>query len=163
MTRTGHGPSGTARPAWSDDPLWRFAYQSRSARPFGREELNDLVRGAALRNATLGVTSMLVHWDRSFFQVLEGPRETVLAILDCFVLPASAHSRFILAHQAPCDRRLFGNSPIKTRRLHGSDEIRSIERAVSELLAADRLDDAETVLTRLSWVLRQAPRLLEAA
>lgn len=59
-------------------------YASEAVRPFDEDDLDALAEQAAVRNARLGVTGYL-HYHaerRTFFQYIEGERETVLALMD---------------------------------------------------------------------------------
>ena len=52
-------------------------YRSRSAGPFDRTEIGRILATARQRNATDGLTGLLLYSDDSFLQVLEGEVDTV--------------------------------------------------------------------------------------
>lgn len=62
--------------------LIHLVYASRAARHYNDRDLIDLLREARANNASLGITGMLLHVEGSFFQVLEGPPETVRTLYE---------------------------------------------------------------------------------
>jgi Sensors of blue-light using FAD len=57
--------------------VYQLVYGSAATRPFGEAELADMLQTARANNQRLGVSGMLLYYDRSFLQVLEGDRATV--------------------------------------------------------------------------------------
>jgi Sensors of blue-light using FAD len=55
----------------------QLVYGSIAIKPFSPDDLRTLVVRARRRNATAGVTSMLLHIDGAFLQVLEGEPDAV--------------------------------------------------------------------------------------
>mgnify|MGYP006272522603 CR=1 FL=1 len=60
-----------------DPRLLRLTYASRAAEGLSRADLSRIAREAQRRNATLGVTGLLLYVDGDFLQVLEGPGAAV--------------------------------------------------------------------------------------
>jgi hypothetical protein len=83
--------------------LFRLIYLSRVARPTRLVDVETIVHVASTRNATLGITGMLVYTPSHFLQCLEGeepkvrglferiskdPRHTEVRVLDERTVPA---------------------------------------------------------------------------
>ena len=62
-------------------PLLQLIYASAATQPFPPEALRQLLTRARARNATYGVTGLLLYHSGSFLQVLEGPLPAVDTIL----------------------------------------------------------------------------------
>jgi EAL domain-containing protein (putative c-di-GMP-specific phosphodiesterase class I) len=57
--------------------LMHLIYSSTATRLFSDEELADLLKKARAHNININVTGMLLYENGSFFQVIEGPPETI--------------------------------------------------------------------------------------
>jgi hypothetical protein len=57
--------------------LTRLVYVSEATRPFSTRELEELARAAADRNATRGITGLLLAGGGQFMQMLEGDPQAV--------------------------------------------------------------------------------------
>jgi len=60
--------------------LYALAYLSTALHPFTEPELLELLEKSRLNNSRLGITGMLLYKSLHFMQVLEGEKETVLAL-----------------------------------------------------------------------------------
>jgi hypothetical protein len=89
-----------------DSPaLHRIIYRSRSLMsPLGMEKL---LQHAQANNQVLKVTGVLAHWDQQLVQVLEGPRETIIGLLQT-IRCDPRHYDFTLLSSQPITRRRFG-------------------------------------------------------
>ncbi len=144
----------------ASSPLWTFSYASRAIWSFDAASLDYILAGARARNRTLGVASRLVHWDNWFFQVLEGPRDQLLAIFDCFIAGADIHNRLILAGQGALDRRTIDRDlAIDIRVLEETAEANRMAACVADLLSDDLSARSESAGTRLCEALRRTPVL----
>jgi len=61
--------------------MYLLVYVSSASNLFSDEELVDLLKKARENNHRLDVTGMLLYKDGNFMQLLEGPKETVLALV----------------------------------------------------------------------------------
>jgi len=59
----------------------RIRYVSRFASPMSREEVEEIARSSAERNARDGITGVLIASGNLFFQLIEGPDD---AVDECF-------------------------------------------------------------------------------
>lgn len=143
--------------------LWTLVYFLPDARRLTRSDLAGIDAGVQASNASLCVTGALAHWDRSFLQVVEGPREAVRAILESVLLPTCAGDRLIQVHEGPCSRRRFEGSPMTIRLLDRPDEVDAVYMAVADLIRAVAQPDVETALTILSVALHPDFGLQSAA
>jgi hypothetical protein len=58
-----------------------IAYVSSAVNLFNDSELNDLLEKSRKRNHAAGITGMLLYKDGDFMQFIEGPKESVDALL----------------------------------------------------------------------------------
>jgi hypothetical protein len=83
--RTPSGPAAAdaaaPAPATPQGALMSLLYCSRAAAGMDVQAVQALVAKAQQRNATLGITGLLVYGSGVFFQWLEGPREVVLQLM----------------------------------------------------------------------------------
>lgn len=63
------------------DRVFLLIYISRETRPMSGEELEALLAQSRENNASLGITGLLIHKAGHFFQILEGDREKVEALM----------------------------------------------------------------------------------
>ena len=103
-------PSGTRSlktgPGEEEAPLYRLGYVSTQTRPMEAGDLIDLLNVARDANRELGVTGMLLHREDSFFQVIEGTRENVLALFER-ICTDPRHQRIEVLFQEPTGKREF--------------------------------------------------------
>ncbi len=71
--------------------LYGLTYVSESTRDLLPDELDAVLLDARLFNASVGVTGALLYSDGRFFQLLEGPEESVKKAFDR-ILQAKSHS-----------------------------------------------------------------------
>ena len=81
-------------------------YVSAAVKDFSKEELQTLLAKARQKNATLQVTGMLLYYQQSFFQVLEGPEDVINALYQVINNDAR-HHRIIKLIQEPIEQRAF--------------------------------------------------------
>ncbi len=99
----------TAEPAAATDACFRLIYRSRSLLPAGdqgQSELVDILKGARVKNAGLGITGALMLYDDWFAQVLEGPQASVEALFTR-IKSDQRHTSVRLAEAGQVPRRLF--------------------------------------------------------
>ncbi len=86
--------------------LFSLVYVSTATRPFSDAELLDLLRQSRARNATIGVTGMLLHKDGNFIQVIEGPEEQVRELF-ALISADPRHHGIIVLHEERIPARQF--------------------------------------------------------
>ncbi len=87
--------------------LFRAIYVSTARHDLRDEELASLLDVSRHNNAAQGITGALGYHDRSFIQVLEGPKGPVEALLATIACDARNTGMFII-HQSRIDDRVFG-------------------------------------------------------
>ena len=89
--------------------LVQCAYCSRSVDPFfGSKELEQLLGQCRKNNERLGVTGMLLFEKTSFFQVLEGPSDSVAFLIEKIARDSRHESMLKVVHE-PIGKRSFGD------------------------------------------------------
>jgi hypothetical protein len=81
-------------------------YVSAATHDFGRTELTDLLQAARRTNKRLGVTGMLLFAEGTFFQILEGPPQTVDALYER-IARDTRHAEVAKIIREPIERRSF--------------------------------------------------------
>jgi hypothetical protein len=99
----------TAKPAVGSGACFRLIYRSHSQLPSGDQghtDLGDILTGARVKNAALGITGALMLYDDWFAQVLEGPKT---AVEDLFArIKADPRHDSVRLHEADSvPKRLF--------------------------------------------------------
>ncbi len=84
-------------------------YTSVQARSLSDADLARLVKESRLKNASRGLTGILLHVESTFFQVLEGPPEVIDALYDA-ILCDPRHTRITRIIYEPIARRYFADS-----------------------------------------------------
>ena len=139
-TGTPSAPVGPTRPQRARDTLWELAYYSSASFPHRPRDLARLVRSAGIRNRSLGVTGMLVYWNQSFFQVLEGPKPAVESVFVDFIVTSKQHSGIIQAHAGTVEDRSFRDWSMACR-TPSDAQILSIETLVENVRCGTGLDE----------------------
>ena len=88
--------------------IHRLIYVSAAREEMPPEGLESILAAARRNNAPAGVTGLLLFHDNSFFQVLEGPKEAVVAIFAA-IERDQRHSRVIVLQTKSADGRAFPN------------------------------------------------------
>lgn len=86
--------------------LIHLIYNSAATRPFSSGELEQLLFHSRNKNASVGITGMLLYSEGSFFQVLEGPEDAVEA-LAATIADDPRHQRMTSIIKEPIARRSF--------------------------------------------------------
>ena len=81
-------------------------YTSVIAPSFSEKELEPLLQMAREKNERLGLSGMLLYSERSFFQVLEGPDETVDSLFQK-IASDSRHMRVTRIIREPISKKYF--------------------------------------------------------
>lgn len=88
--------------------LMHLIYSSAATQAFSNEALAELLTGARRKNATLGVTGMLLHVDGSFLQVLEGETDAVDTVFRA-IAADPRHAQLVTIIREPIPRRAFSD------------------------------------------------------
>jgi hypothetical protein len=89
-----------------ENNLVHCIYSSAETVEFSHEDIISLLKKAREVNSNLGVTGMLLYEDGSFFQVLEGPSETVVPLYEK-IGQDKRHERVTKLIQEPIKERSF--------------------------------------------------------
>ncbi len=84
----------------------RILYFSTADADMKRDDVNDIVAQAQVRNAEKGVTGVLVYNDRNFCQVLEGDEKTVRDLV-ATIGADPRHHGFKILDEKPIETRHF--------------------------------------------------------
>lgn len=100
--------------------LHSLIYVSRACRPFPTNELHSLQAKALEANRAAGISGCLLYQDGQFMQLLEGQRETILALYER-IRRDPRHDNLRLVMEAPVKRRIFRDWGLILRDLSDSD------------------------------------------
>ena len=89
-----------------DAPLIHHIYTSAATRYFESNTLLSLLEKARAKNASLGVTGMLLFENGSFFQILEGPESAVDALYKT-IAQDNRHEKCVTIIREPIAKRAF--------------------------------------------------------
>ncbi len=151
---------GAVDPAES---LWTLAYYSSARRDWSASDLRHIAETAASRNAEHGVTGVLVHWDGSYFQVLEGDRDKLQKIYENHILPDSRHFGLVVVIDGPIADRSFSEWRMAAYGLEGDEKIVAFKTLIDE--AADKLKathagESKTLKLLQSFIATNCERML---
>jgi hypothetical protein len=108
-------------------PLWAITYVSRANAFVDAAQVEQLMVAARKRNLQLGISGMLVYFDETFMQYIEGPRPQ-LELVYRIIRKDSLHSGLIKLVKAGITERVFPDwsmlfeSPIRALWTLRSDE-----------------------------------------
>jgi hypothetical protein len=88
--------------------MYQFVYVSSAVNLFSDSQLADLLDASRRRNASCGVTGLLVYLNGNFIQLLEGAREDVAATR-VRIETDPRHRGMITLLEGDCDGRDFEN------------------------------------------------------
>ncbi len=105
---------------------YRVVYLSSARQAFNADELANLLAHARRKNMAAGLSGLLLYHDGNFFQVLEGKREIVRAVMH-EIMNDERHAGVIVLEAGECARRVFPdwsmgyvrNSELSTEQMEG--------------------------------------------
>ncbi len=100
--------------------LYCLSYVSTQSHPMDNDALLSLLTHARERNESLGITGLLLHREDSFFQVLEGGREDVLAVF-ADIDKDSRHQRIEVVTEGYVGEREYADWQMAFIELEGQD------------------------------------------
>lgn len=86
--------------------MFRLIYRSRSLVTMSAGDINNILDAARRRNAKDDITGLLIYHDRKFLQVLEGPKDRVMACYER-VHRDPRHDRVLILLQEAVQTRAF--------------------------------------------------------
>lgn len=92
--------------ASSVQDIYHVAYVSRATRQLTPTELLELLEVSRTRNATAGISGLLVHRQGTFLQLFEGPEHPVADLLSR-IRKDTRHTGVAILSSGIADRRLF--------------------------------------------------------
>lgn len=96
-----------------------LVYVSAATHEFSDSELVELLTKAREKNASLGVTGMLVYHDGNFLQVLEGPEAAVQSLFNT-ISQDKRHGSVIKLLERPIEQSQFQSWSMAFRQLDKS-------------------------------------------
>ena len=132
----------------------RIKYVSRYAEGLSNADLDGIAAQSATNNAQLGITGILLTGGGFFFQILEGPAETVDPILQKILADSRNEDVLLLGVQEAVKDRLFPGWSMKRVNLdaQGDSHFETLRVVLSAAYEQRRLLDALTgVLERAVW------------
>lgn len=130
-----------------DHALVRLVYTSTETKTFTAVRMLQLLSQARENNKALGVTGVLLYDMGNFFQVLEGPRQTIEALFER-VMEDTRHTNIVKLILEPADSRLFEEwsmgasiiSPDLRRRFEGLNDFFTDGKCLHDLDASNARD-----------------------
>jgi hypothetical protein len=86
--------------------LYYLLYASYANKVFTEEQLKELLIAAVANNQRFDITGMLLHIDSKFIQLLEGPKQNVLALYQK-IQDDDRHSKVATILEGPASERSF--------------------------------------------------------
>ena len=88
------------------DALYNLVYVSVASRPLEERDLVELLESARAKNATLGITGLLLFRDGAFMQALEGAKSEVKGLFET-IAKDDRHDCVVVLYEGPIDSRSF--------------------------------------------------------
>ena len=134
--------------------LKRLKYVSRFAAEMTKAEIEELASKAAVKNAELEITGVLVTAGKLFFQILEGPAENVDALYETIRGDTRHTDVLLLSVEESVASRIYPDWSMRAFALDSTEEARLEPlRAVLETIVAARYQQETLVgvLQRGVW------------
>jgi hypothetical protein len=87
---------------------FRLIYSSAAAPDLDMKDLEQMLEESRVRNKARGITGVLVFVDGVFLQILEGEKDTVLALLKT-IARDPRHTNLKVFHEQDTDARAFAS------------------------------------------------------
>ena len=105
---------------WVMGALYQIVYTSTACESFSRTDLMELLQGSVQRNTRAGITGLLLYYDGTFMQTLEGEEPVVIALFAKISRDPRHHHVIPLIH-GPINRRDFFDSAMAFRDLNAPE------------------------------------------
>ena len=86
--------------------MYELLYTSIATKELTDLELKRILKKARVKNERLGITVMLIHHEREFFQILEGEEKMVKALFRT-IHSDPAHTSVEVFYEGPVEKRAF--------------------------------------------------------
>ncbi len=96
-------------------------YISTSSQPISKGVLNEILKSSRKNNSDLNVTGLLLYFDSTFIQALEGPEESI-DIIFSNIKKDKRHKNVTVIHEEPITMRDFSNWSMGFKELNKEDE-----------------------------------------
>jgi len=125
--------------------MHQIVYASIARHEFSRADLKKLLLRARMRNQAVGVTGMLVFYDGTFLQALEGENRAVNEIF-ALIQNDPRHSDLAVLHRGPGpEQRVFGEWSMGFADFSGAAAILKGFVHLNDNLSLKDLDSARAV------------------
>jgi len=104
--------------------MYLLAYVSVATTPFSENDLVALLKKSREYNAARGITGLLLYNESNWLQLLEGPKEAVLSLLDK-IRSDSRHHGLIVVLQEEHDGREFADWAMGFQKLDSTKPFRA--------------------------------------
>ena len=134
-----------------------LVYVSSAVKPFGTEELTELLVKAREKNTRLGITGMLLYQDGNFLQALEGEEDAVRQLYDT-ISQDVRHCGTIVLLEEQITKRQFGDWSMGFRNLKDKDvqDLPGFSPFMNKPLRADHYRHDPTGCLRLLALFRDS-------
>lgn len=88
---------------------FELSYRSNASILVGESDIRSIVEQANEKNKKIGVSGCLVYYEEQFFQILEGPKKTVLEVFDAIRIDPR-HESVETLWKGPRDSRVFSDN-----------------------------------------------------
>ena len=134
------------------DQIYQTVYTSAATEDWSPERLHALLEGARRHNASVDVTGVLLYADRTFFQVLEGPKAAVQGLCS-HIRNDPRHTRFAILYEKEVAQRSFPEWSMGYEDISQQDlgKIEGLSNLMNEPLKYTRFSTAQAVLLMNSF------------
>jgi len=105
---------------WVMGALYQIVYTSTASESISRADLMELLQGSVQRNTRAGITGLLLYYDGTFMQTIEGNGSVVIALFAKISRDPRHHHVIPLIH-GPINRRDFSDSAMAFRDLNAPE------------------------------------------
>lgn len=130
----------------------RIKYVSRFAQPLGADDISSLAQSSSWNNLELDVTGVLMTSGGLFFQILEGPAESVDIVFSRIVADPRHTDLLILSSEDSAADRLFPDWSMKTLDLDAASHVRLLP--LKALIKA--VFDQQRLLDNMTWAIERS-------
>lgn len=120
------------------DNLWSIVYVSTATVPLSEDELESLLKTSRLNNPRIDITGILLYDDGNFMQIIEGPKQAVMALY-ARIQVDPLHKGLITLLSHTINERLFAEWSMEFRNLRqlSVEELANASPYLEESLLSD--------------------------
>jgi hypothetical protein len=97
--------------------MYRVIYFSQASRPPSADDIHRIVETSRANNAVYDVTGLLIYFGGRYFQLLEGPREAVMRLVQR-IRRDTRHGNLTILSAEPVEARAFPGWPMGYAEAH---------------------------------------------